>query len=1072
MLLRFLGILLFTTLDHVISTPTTTLQTPTHQRQQQGRYLLTLCPDAQGKRYFSRIEVEQVWLEQVKPQLPPFTVATLERRHFYPTDFLVVQVGRQISNHVSGQNTTSDTGLSRNYLSVSPRICSITNDQPIRSPLAFNPFYRLPSPSTGNHQKHVDLSKVTPLTRRIGAESLWNRGYTGQRVKVGIFDTGLADDNVRFRNLRDRTNWTPEWILHDEVGHGTFVAGVVASNNHSEHRHCPGVAPDAELYIFRVFTKKQVSSTSGFLDAFNYAIHKQLDVINLSIGGPDYRDQPFVDKVREATANGILVVSAIGNDGPNWGSLNNPADQMDVLGVGGIDNEHRLAMFSSRGMTLHELPSGYGRVKPDLVTYSIDIPGITLGEGCSVMSGTSFASPVVAGSVALLISAAAEQGRRHIVNPGSIKQAFVESASFLPGMSVYEQGAGNMNLTGALEYFRTYEPKVTFHPSKLDLTVADCPSTWPHCEQPLYHTAMPKIVNITILNGVDVTGQIESVAWAPSSDIAKHLSVRFQYDEFLWPHSGYLALIITVTPSGDHLSGIAEGKIVAKVQSRNMMFELVLPLKLDIIPRPARNKRILWDQYHNLGYPVHFFPRDSLDHRNPLDVYGDHVHTNFVDLYTSWRKTGYFIEVLSEPWTCFDASNYGALIIADPEDDFGIDERWKLHQDMEKKGLNLLVLAEWYNQKIMEHSRFFDAATEKWWEPVMGGSNLMAINSLLAPYGVLLGTGVYSGQIKLGRETFHYRSGTSLMKMPRGGHLILASALTDDVMDRGQGSTKADAGGVTMAKDVAILGYLSTKDNSRIAIFGDTACLDSSQRWTRDLLSSPVSSSSGSLPSSDGEASSSSSSSLPMCLDLMHSLLRYVVDGVADETLKEASMDLAQTDYVSRDFHPDISIPRYAKDRVNFLSVSRTAARVQQQRRDNDDGFRCTLALALDHRYHDDAVVGGDVVGNNDDDHQRLVDARSLLAEARQQLAESITLWGETNVGADETGDQRLKDFTARNPVPREHMEVVLTTAASASATRFGWLHVVILGSLVVGCVVFLRMNRETWTLHLRRKRM
>lgn len=112
---------------------------------------------------------------------------------------------------------------------------------------------------------------------------------------------------------------------HDEAidghGHGTFVAGVIAATSDAPrsnrlleslftgHRgrrtgfdawkSCPspGLAPQADLYIFRVFTDSQVSYTSWFLDAFNYAISRRLHVINLSVGGPDFLDQPFVDKV-------------------------------------------------------------------------------------------------------------------------------------------------------------------------------------------------------------------------------------------------------------------------------------------------------------------------------------------------------------------------------------------------------------------------------------------------------------------------------------------------------------------------------------------------------------------------------------------------------------------------------------------------------------------------------------------------------------------------------------------------------------------------------------------------------
>ena len=60
----------------------------------------------------------------------------------------------------------------------------------------------------------------------------------------------------------------------------------------------------------------------------------------------------------EVTAAGIIMTSAIGNDGPLYGTLNNPADQLDVIGVGGLDYADHIASFSSRGMTTWELPTG------------------------------------------------------------------------------------------------------------------------------------------------------------------------------------------------------------------------------------------------------------------------------------------------------------------------------------------------------------------------------------------------------------------------------------------------------------------------------------------------------------------------------------------------------------------------------------------------------------------------------------------------------------------------------------------------------------------------------------------
>lgn len=70
---------------------------------------------------------------------------------------------------------------------------------------------------------------------------------------MAVFDTGLSKNHPHFRRIKERTDWTNENALDDGLGHGTFVAGVIASS-----KECLGFAPDADLHIFRVFTNKQV----------------------------------------------------------------------------------------------------------------------------------------------------------------------------------------------------------------------------------------------------------------------------------------------------------------------------------------------------------------------------------------------------------------------------------------------------------------------------------------------------------------------------------------------------------------------------------------------------------------------------------------------------------------------------------------------------------------------------------------------------------------------------------------------------------------------------------------------
>lgn len=216
------------------------------------------------------------------------------------------------------------------------------------------------------------------------------RGIRGQGIKIAILDSGIGSaysqledvdknalnivkivDFTKGLNERDESisdyqqpdiNNDNEGI--DNIGHGTFVSGLISSQN----EECPGMAPDAEIYILKLFTDDEITYSSWFIDAFNFVLDNQIDVVNLSLATKDTRDTPFIEKIAELTAAGVIIVSAIGNDGPTQGSSENPGDLIEVIGVGSLTAEFDApAAFTSRGMTKSVQGLGIGIPKPDLL---------------------------------------------------------------------------------------------------------------------------------------------------------------------------------------------------------------------------------------------------------------------------------------------------------------------------------------------------------------------------------------------------------------------------------------------------------------------------------------------------------------------------------------------------------------------------------------------------------------------------------------------------------------------------------------------------------------------------------
>ncbi|MFJ2767578.1 S8 family peptidase [Streptomyces sp. NPDC087300] len=257
----------------------------------------------------------------------------------------------------------------------------------------------------------IRKASLDKSVKQIGADKAWDAGYDGKGVKIAVLDTGV---DATHPDLKDQVaaekNFTGSADAKDHYGHGTHVASIAAGTGAKSGGKFKGVAPGAKLISGKVLSDEGYGEDSEIIAGMEWAAAEKADVVNLSLGGGD---TPGVDPL-EATVNklsadkGILFAIAAGNDGMP-GSVGSPGSADAALTVGAVDDDDKLADFSSQGPRV-----GDGAIKPDVTAPGVDItaaaaPGSVIEkevgqnpEGYLTISGTSMATPHVAGAAALL----------------------------------------------------------------------------------------------------------------------------------------------------------------------------------------------------------------------------------------------------------------------------------------------------------------------------------------------------------------------------------------------------------------------------------------------------------------------------------------------------------------------------------------------------------------------------------------------------------------------------------------------------------------------------------------------
>lgn len=245
----------------------------------------------------------------------------------------------------------------------------------------------------------------------VQAPQLWLE-TKGEGIKVAVLDTGVDPNHPDLQpNIKKGINFTTSNSSDfvDRQGHGSHCAGIIAACDNLVG--VVGVAPKAELYIAKVLGDDGSGSIDAIIKGVNWAIEQQVDVISMSLGCSVDPGTAFHEAFKRAKAAGIVVVAASGNENTHVGW---PATYDETIAVGAVSQSFERAGFSNFGSEL------------DVAAPGVDIYSTYKNGGYAKLSGTSMATPMVAGCIALIQGYLKKSGKK--ATPDQIMQAIKQDS--------------------------------------------------------------------------------------------------------------------------------------------------------------------------------------------------------------------------------------------------------------------------------------------------------------------------------------------------------------------------------------------------------------------------------------------------------------------------------------------------------------------------------------------------------------------------------------------------------------------------------------------------------------------
>ncbi len=345
---------------------------------------------------------------------------------------------------------------------------------------------------------HIETTTGAQQIRRL----ISGTTLDGKGLGIAIIDSGVDSNHKLIRTSGGHpgvikySSFLSSSATIDKYGHGTHIASIASGSDDLKGLY-KGIAPGANLINLRVLDDRGFGTISSLIAAIDWCITNKalynIRVINLSIGAvasDSYRNDPLCLATRRAVNAGIIVVAAAGNDGKDstgkkvYGGIHSPGIDPSVITVGATNSlftdqrsDDKVATYSSRGPTRGYTTSVTGMknydnlIKPDLVAPGNKIIGASSSnpdaedslnnlvlsnpvlavnteaktiDRVMYLNGTSVSTPVVSGAVALLLQANPN------LTPNLVKAILMYTAQPIRGYNTLEQGAGALNIDGAI----------------------------------------------------------------------------------------------------------------------------------------------------------------------------------------------------------------------------------------------------------------------------------------------------------------------------------------------------------------------------------------------------------------------------------------------------------------------------------------------------------------------------------------------------------------------------------------------------------------------------------------------